>query len=147
MTYLSNVFASWSSFMTPVVILAVILGLVVYVGMTITRNTSSLEVQKYRARVQCHRGTAAKVFLAIAAALLLLALVMPGNTPKNDVRVNPTLQERQQTLEKLRETSQQELRIITPPAPGSDPERILRQHCREARQGYREMDMTKCEGI
>lgn len=145
MTYLSNVFASWSGFMTPVVILAVILGLVVYVGMTVTRNTSSPEVQAYRAQVNKYRSTAVKAFLAIAAALLLLALVMPGNTPKRDIRVEPTLQQKQQRNETLRSTGSQELRVIE--SPGSNPERELRQRCREARQGYREMDMSKCEGI
>lgn len=147
MTYLNNVLLSWSGFMTPIVILAVIVGLGFYIFAASTRRSNDPQLQETRKTVLEYRSILIRVFVGLALATLLLAMVMPGNTPKNNIRMDPTMQERQQQLDKLRATGSGERRIIVPPGPGSDPERELRQACREARQGYREMDMTLCEGI
>lgn len=147
MDYLQNVLMSWAGYATPWFILGVAVAALIYAFVTIARSSEDPEIQQARTRILAFRRTLVKLWLAVLLAMLVVSAVLPGNTPKNTVRTDPSAIERSQQIERLQRQGSQPMRVIAAPGPGWDSERELRQACREARQGYREMDMELCEGV
>lgn len=156
MDYLQNVLMSWAGFGVTWFMIAILAFALVYVFFAVTAGTTNEEIIAVRNRILSKRQDFVKMWLVVLLVLGVFAAVLPGNTPKTNLRTDLSLVEQQNQLESLRRQSAEPMRTV--PAPGDiidstdssierDHSRDLRQACREARQGFREMDMTQCEGV